>query len=190
MLRTLSLLLAVSSTAVLAQEVSAPPPSPEAPSPAAQLEPEQPLRPLSRDDRYRFRVPRGPIPAGFHLVEEPKWGLVAGGAIAFVLGTGVMVAIAIAARNPLYAIPLAGPFIGVAELMRGQDSLTAGLVFIYAGAAALIDVALQVAGIAMLVVGLRWPSRWLERDAESAPRVMLVPGVAGAPLGASLVGRF
>ena len=43
--------------------------------------------------------------------------------------------------------------------------------------------------VVVLMAGLVSPGRWLERDGAK-PRVTVVPGVAGAPLGASLVGRF
>lgn len=192
MLRTIALLAAVLSTVCFAQDTSAqaltpppPPPTlPELPSAEPTRAPSRPLRPLSAEEPNRFHYTRGAVPPGFHLVEEPKWGLVAAGSAAFAVSTLVMVMVAAASFNGLYAVPVVGQFAAFYSLTS-----SGGLGLFFGSIGLLIDLAAQVAGAVMLIVGVTNPKRWIERDVQ-APRVMLVPGAAGAPAGASLVGRF
>lgn len=194
--RIFALLAALLSTTSFAQELTPPPPPPpvsiDAAPPAPR--PEQP-RPLRADDPTRFRLTRGRIPEGFHLVEEPKWGFVAGGLGAVVGSTAIMVLVAGVTRDAFYAIPIAGQIRSFIELLgldrqaSGTSKIGTGFALVFGGIGLAADLVVQVAGVVLTVMGFARPSRWLERDA-SAPQVMFVPGAAGAPLGASLVGRL
>lgn len=197
--RTIALLAALLSTVAFAQDLSAPPgdtltPPPPPPqeareAPPPDLEPAPSLRPLSEREPNRFRYTRGAIPRGFHLVEEPRWGLVAGGVGALAGSTAVMLLVALATRNPLHAVPLVGQFAAFADGVR-TSSGWGSVLMIFGGLGLLVDLVAQVAGAVLLVVGFASPARWLERDAPTSPRLMLVPGAAGTPAGASLVGLF
>lgn len=138
----------------------------------------------------RFRYSGRTVPAGFHLVSEPKWGLVAGGAALMGISTGVMVALAIGFADPVYAVPLVGPVYTFSEIARTSSGWFSGFAVFFGGVLMAADLAAQIAGGVMFTLGLAKPSRWLERDAPSKPTVTFVPGAAGAPMGASLVGRF
>jgi hypothetical protein len=190
MSRCLAVLALMFSTTAWAQEVGPPDHAPAAASPTSAVKSGPALRPLARGDTRRYRLPRGPIPEGYHLVEEPRYDMAAGGVICFALGWAASVLYAVQNQNPLYAVPFGGPVIAWLDALRG-GSWGGQFVAIYLGAPIMfIDVSAQVAGVVMLLVGLAGRSRWLERDEPAAPRVMLVPGAGSSPMGASLVGRF
>jgi hypothetical protein len=134
---------------------------------------------LRSEGRERFQY-TGTVPTGFHLVSQPRMKLVIGGVAALAGGHLLSVLAALIANQPLAAIPLAGPVILAVQL---HD--TTGTISLLA----VLDVACQAVGVALLTIGLASPEQWLERDA-SKPHVSLLPGAAGTPLGASLVGRF
>lgn len=124
----------------------------------------------------RYKESR-PVPPGFHPAQEPHWELVARGGIAFGLAWVPAGIIAVATRTPVIAIPFAGPILGYRRL---EDPVLNA--FAIAGIA--LDVSVQVFGVCMAIAGFAKPMKWLERD------VSLVPGAPGAPLGASVRGRF
>lgn len=134
---------------------------------------------LRNEGRERFQY-AGTVPTGFQLVSQPRMRLVVGGIAALAGGHLISVFAALLANQPLGVIPLAGPVILAVQLhdTTGSVSLLAAL-----------DVVAQAVGVALLTIGLAGPEQWLERDAAK-PHVTLVPSAPGAPLGASLVGRF
>jgi hypothetical protein len=147
-------------------------------------------------DRYRAqRV----VPEGYHLVKKPRGAFLVGGLAAVAVGYGSGLATTEAFTGTwLGAVPVAGPMIGLVNFLaslpphQGSAGLadvvgpvvTAGWVVL-----ALAQAGLQVVGVATLVAAFAWPQRWLEKDSAS-PKVILVPGAARAPLGASVVATF
>lgn len=136
-------------------------------------------------DRFEYR---GAVPKGFHLVSERRMALVGTGIGTFTAAYFALAGWAIVGNRfePLILIPLAGPFILSGKLLG--DGFERGLPLILVlGALAVTTV--QAAGLFIFVAGLASPRRWLERHVAK-PGVTFVPGAAGAPLGASVVGRF
>lgn len=184
MRRTFALLAAVCSMTVLAEERPAPP----AVAPSTKKDLPLALQPLWAEYPDRFRIPKGGLPTGFHLVTEPRWSLVAAGLSTFGVATALQLWVAFSTRTPLHAVPFGGQLLAVADLMRSSSGWGAFGILMFGGLAAIIDIAAQLAGVVLLIVGVAAPTRWMERDAPST--VHLVPGAPGTPAGASLVGRF
>ena len=138
-----------------------------------------------RDGRFKYR---DPVPAGFHLVTQTRWGLVGGGIGAFAGGYLLTAAIGLSVNQVTGLVPLVGPFLQAAGFWTSTGFL-AELSNFFVVILTAVEFAAQVAGVVMISGGLASPSRWLERDAKK-PQAFLVPGAAGSPLGASLVGRF
>lgn len=157
-------------------------------------EPPQLIRESAREtERYQFR---GAIPAGFHLVTEPTWGLVGGGIAAFSGAYLLSAVIGLLTRSYGGLIPLVGTIVMTAEAWGSVSGGGGWGAAFFEGLAkgmlitgCLVDVALQVAGVVMIAVGLGAPKRWLERD-DGKPSLTFAPGAAGTPLGASVLGRF
>lgn len=151
----------------------------------------EPARPATPEYRgWRGRAWTGAVPEGFHLVSEPQWGSVVGGVAAFVGGYGLCAGIGLAAGRPPGAIPFAGPVILAGQALfapTGDWAFVAVVLDIVIIAAAAIDLAAQVGGVVLIITGSA-PKQRLERDEK--PSVTLVPSAPGAPLGASVVGRF
>jgi hypothetical protein len=161
-------------------------------------------RPLLRDwgspadepDRFVFR---GTVPEGFHLVIEPDWSRTSRGRSLVGAGIGTLTAgylvsagLSFFTRRYGGLVPVAGPIVILSEMWQSLSGVRFTDGYFYKGLAVLgcvVDVAAQVTGIVMLMVGLFSPGRWLERDVAK-PIVTFVPSAAGAPVGASLVGRF
>lgn len=136
-------------------------------------------------ERFRFR---GTVPEGFHLLSEPRGAFVGGGVGALAGGYAFAALGGLASGELVGLIPVVGPILLGAAWWSTSGWFSGAanvLVAIFCGA----DLIAQVAGIALLTVGLASPRRWLERDV-AGPVVTFVPGAAGAPVGASLVGRF
>ena len=134
---------------------------------------------------------RGTVPDGYRLVTQTRWGLVAGGIGVFAAGYGLALAVGLSANRYGGVVPILGPFFQAAEfwLPPGQPGglePLANFLFVLLSA---VEFVWQVAGVALVSVGFATPSRRLER-ADAAPQVTLLPGGAGSPLGASLIGRF
>ncbi len=92
----------------------------------------------------------------------------------------------LALYEPRSLTPAVGTLYLAAKLHRpgGIIDISSGVYLL-----ALVDPSAQFAGLVVLMAGLVSPGRWSERDG-AIPSVTVVPGVAGAPLGASLVGRL
>lgn len=184
MLPALALVAAVVTAASPDEALPPPPPPPVEPAPRSP-EAGQTLQPFSPRYPHRFRVPPGPVPEGYRVFEQRKWGVAITGGAMFLTATVAMVAFAVLARNPIVAIPLVGPAVAAGQLI-GRGFGFSGVVTLLGGGL-IAGCALQVAGTVMLITGLTGRYRWLER---TGPGVTLIPGAAGAPLGASLAGRF
>lgn len=129
-----------------------------------------------------------PIPNGYHPEERTRTGLIVAGSVTF--GTMYLITALVAAgnadakkhgENPAAAlwIPAVGPFIQ----MTNTSSSVAG-VFLA------IDGATQVAGLAMLIVGVTSPKTVLVRDDLGKVSVQAVPIIAGGTTGVGLAGTF
>jgi hypothetical protein len=106
-----------------------------------------------------------------------------------VLGAGYVatVVVGMLTQRPIAAVPLVGPILWIAGVWSTGGVLSGlgnSLAVLWGG----IELAAQVTGTVLTIVGLATPRRVLERDA--GPGVSLAPGVPGSPLGASLIGRF
>lgn len=135
----------------------------------------------------RFLLRDDDVPAGFHILSEPRMGLLGGGIGALGGGYLVTALTGFAGGQAWGAIPLVGP-IFLAQAWWATGSF-ASLVNVFVVLLAAVEVAAQVAGAVMLTVALAAPKRWLERDAQK-PTISFVPGAGSTPLGGSLVGRF
>lgn len=150
------------------------------------------------DGVERYRRQRV-VPEGYHLVSKPRWALLVGGVAAFAVGYGSGLATTAAFTGTWSgAVPVAGPLIGFVNSQTSQPAhqSSAGLADVFVGllnidwaVLAVVQGAAQVVGVAMVVAAFAWPQRWLEKD-SSSPKVMVVPGAAGAPLGASVMATF
>lgn len=150
------------------------------------------------DGVERYRRQRV-VPEGYHLVSKPRWALFVGGVAAFAVGYGSGLATTAAFTGTWSgAVPVAGPLIGFvnhqASVPANQSS--AGLADVFVGVLnvdwvvlAVVQGVAQVVGVAMAITAFVWPQRWLEKE-SSSPKVMVVPGAAGAPLGASVMATF
>jgi hypothetical protein len=160
--------------------------TPSQPAPAM---PEPPYPP-----RFPY-VPGHDAPAGYHIEEHPRMGLVVAGDV--VLTTSYLLSVAAAASSSngydrWLFVPVAGPFLDLgARLHQGcgpycdNDSyeVITRVVLPYAGI-------VQVAGAALLVSGLVFPKKEFVRDDESTsarvPRLAswtIVPVVTAAHRG-------
>jgi hypothetical protein len=138
------------------------------------------------EERFKYR---GTVPEGFHLVSEPRPAMIAGGIGALVGGYSLTLVISLLSGQWGGAVPFVGPVIFAAQVWLPPGRFGEGtLIDIFIATLAIVEVAAQVAGVVLMVVGVTSPAKWLERG--PAPQVALVPGAAGSPLGASLVGRF
>lgn len=138
-------------------------------------------------DRFRYD---NTVPEGFTLVERPKWGFFAAGLPAFLVGYGLM--LLWLPVSPLYAIPIANPFVLIADMLGG-GSTGGGLGGFVAGlfiAFAVTDFVLQAGGLTLAILAFTHPQRWLEKTRPSGPQVTILPTGSGSPLGISLAGRF
>lgn len=142
---------------------------------------------LRPDGRERFKY-AGTVPSGFHLISQPRMKLVGGGIGALAGGHAAGIIMALVSLKPLGVIPIAGPII-LAVQWWSPGGLLSGLSNFFTLLLCGVDLAAQVAGVVLLAVGLGQPEQWLERDAAK-PTISFVPTAPGAPLGASLVGRF
>jgi hypothetical protein len=133
---------------------------------------------------------RGEVPPGYHLVTAPRWGLIGGGIGAFLGGYAFSAAIGGLAGKWSGAIPIAGPIAFAVEAWSQSSSgisnffLNTLLTF-----ATVVETAAQVAGVVMIIVGVKTPVQGLERD-TTQPVITFAPGAPGAALGATLSGRF
>ncbi|HEY4116886.1 MAG TPA: hypothetical protein VGM56_03470 [Byssovorax sp.] len=108
----------------------------------------------------------GPIPAGYHVETRVKKGLVIAGAAvlgSFWLLSALGGALAIDAGHDHDAeglfVPVAGPFVALANETAGSKHLLATVQFCY-----VLDGLAQSAGLLMLVGGIVFPSQKLVRD--------------------------
>jgi len=136
-------------------------------------------------ERYKFS---SLVPEGFHLVSEPLWGIAGYGVLGFALGYLPYAIGGLARRTPLDLIPLAGAILSYRRVTGVGFGLDPFIEFFEVVGIVLSEV-VQAAGLAAVIAAVAFPSQWLERD-DGKPALSLVPGAAGAPLGASLVGRF
>ena len=169
-----------------AQPLRAPPLVTAEPAPPAQEPALPPLADSGRTGRIKYRGDA--VPAGFHVVDETRWGLVGGGIGAFAGGYVLTAGIGVGANQWTGLVPLVGPFLQAAGFWA-TGGFFSGFSNFFVVILTAVEFAAQVAGVVMVWVGLASPSRWLERDTNK-PQAFLVPGAAGSPLGASLVGRF
>lgn len=136
-------------------------------------------------ERYKFS---SVVPTGFHLVSEPLWGIAGYGVLGFALGYLPYAIGGAALRQPLDLIPLAGAILSYRRITSIGFGLEPIFNFFQVVGIVISEV-VQLAGIAGVIAAFAFPSRWLERD-EARPVLSVVPGTAGTPLGASLLGRF
>lgn len=140
------------------------------------------VRQSSGPQRFQYQ---GTVPEGFHLVSERSISLLGGGAAALMGGYFLSLFVGLGTGAPLGAIPLLGPFFVAASWWTPSASINMGTVILCA-----LDFLAQGAGIVMLSIALASPNQWLERNVVTKPAITFAPGAPGAPLGASLVGRF
>lgn len=133
-------------------------------------------------ERYKFS---SLVPEGFHLVSEPLWGIAGYGVLGFALGYLPYAIGGVARGRLLDLIPLAGAVLSYRQL----TGWGAAFFDVFQVAGIVLSVVFQAAGIAGVIAAVAFPKQWLERD-EVKPSLSIVPGSAGTPLGASLVGRF
>jgi hypothetical protein len=127
----------------------------------------------------------GSVPEGYHLVETANSVPITIGLVVFVMAYVPWAVIGSMQGNSQNAIPIFGPLISY----RAATGWFSGLVNGLALTAITTDVLAQVAGAITFIVGLATPRRWLESN-PAGPSISFVPGAAGAPAGASVVGRF
>jgi hypothetical protein len=132
------------------------------------------------------------IPAGYHKVTHPRWGAVAAGSVVFGLPYAVAAASAGHGNPPGWsAVPLVGPFV---EAVGYHCTPTGEFDFCLDGLVKAIWVTLgieQIAGAALILVGVEAPITELELSAPRAPRVAVRPLVLGARgAGLGLEGAF
>ncbi|MDP1823054.1 MAG: hypothetical protein Q8L48_07430 [Archangium sp.] len=150
----------------------------------------KPLRQRGPNGEERFKY-RGTVPAGFHLVSEPRPAMIAGGIGALAGGYSLTLVISLLAQQWGGAVPFVGPVIFAAQVWLPPGRFGEGtLADIFIATLAIVEVAAQVAGVVLMVVGVTSPAKWLERGAEKPAVISLLPGAAGTPFGASVVGRF
>lgn len=115
--------------------------------------------------------------------------MIGGGLAVFSAGYAVTLAVSLLVGQWGGTVPLIGPIIFAAQALEQNAHFPERkpLDLLIASAASL-EVAAQVAGIALIMAGVGSPRKWLERG--EAPTVSFVPSAVGAPLGATLVGRF
>lgn len=133
----------------------------------------------------RYRAPSGPVPAGYHQVTGHRWGLLTAGCITFAAGHGFSLGYALTSGWASPAIPVVGPILGMVNVP--SPAYFAGLTQLVVRITLGVSLLAEVTGLVMAIISA-FPTTWLERD--EAPALMLVPGAAGAPAGASLIGRF
>jgi len=114
----------------------------------------------------------GTVPAGYHKVEEPRRGLAIAGGAVFGGTYSIMLFGALASGYAPLAIPVAGPFVLMAET-SGFESLLDPLL--------IIDGVAKAAGVVMLIAGLASKKTVLMRDDVTAfkPEVLIGPGSVG-----------
>ena len=156
----------------------------------AQTAPGEPagLRHQDTNAPGRFKY-TGSVPAGFHLISQPRMRLVGAGIAALAGGHALSILAAALTSRPLGVIPIAGPAILAVQWWDSSSSGFAGLGNFFILLICGIDFAAQVVGVVLMSMGLAAPEQWLERDVAK-PGISLVPFAPGAPLGASLLGRF
>ncbi|MFO0595460.1 MAG: hypothetical protein U0228_09155 [Myxococcaceae bacterium] len=101
----------------------------------------------------------GLVPEGFHLVREVRKGLVIGGGVVFGiawLGFAGLTAAIVPKNPPVYAIPLAGPFMLGTQIQGPVADL--GILAVTA-----VGIAQFVGAIAMMF-GVAFPGEYLEPD--------------------------
>lgn len=140
------------------------------------------------EERFKYR---GTVPPGFHLVSEPRPAMIAGGIGALAGGYSLTLVISLLAQQWGGAVPFVGPIIFAAQVWLPPGRFGEGtLIDIFIATLAIVEVAAQVAGVILMVVGVASPAKWLERGGEKPAAVTFLPGAPGTPLGASVVARF
>ena len=126
-------------------------------------------------ERYRFE---GTVPAGFHVMAEPRFAALGAGVAVF--GVAYLVGVIVGSAEGKYvsAIPFAGPLLASGPRLSLFSSSLFGL----------LDSAAQLAGAILFIVGCT-ESRWLERD-PSPPAISFAPAAPGADVGVSVRGHF
>ena len=178
-----ALLLSLTARAQTADDFSPPPAPPQEPSRVAV--------PTDVPGRYEYE---GYVPQGYHLVSQPRWGLVGGGAAMFSASYAASAALGAAFNGTLdyLFIPVVGAFVlGVQAFAAvGHESgWFAGLASFFevvGGILCFADGILQAGGLAMFIVGLAKPTQWLEKTEAPPPAVRVSVGAPRAPLGLTL----
>ena len=137
--------------------------------------------------RYAYQ---DPAPAGFHVVTEYSRTLIGAGAGTLFGGYVFALFAGLISGVPLGAIPLIGPFFLGASWWSPSTGALAGSANFSVVLVVGLDFIAQALGVTLLSVALASPNHWLEQNVVTKPVVMIVPGSAGSPLGASFVGRF
>ncbi len=139
-----------------------------------------------------------PIPPGYRLNEEPRWGLVSGGWILLGIPYGISLASALSAdfknESVWLVIPVLGPWMTIGRRdyydCDGTDAKlhTAGCVadtFVVMGL--IFDGVMQIGGATMVLLGYTQKKKTLVREQWG---LELRPGVIGSGYGALLGSAF
>jgi hypothetical protein len=140
------------------------------------------------------------VPDGYRLERVPRKGLLIGGTAMFWPGYLFAAGMAFGtAPQPLSSpsfhwwllVPLFGPLGETAYLVNAPAALGSWRpLYLFVATLFVVDAALQIAGLAMLIVGLADSRMQLVRDDAGKTSITIIPSAAGSPLGASVVGRF
>lgn len=187
-MRTIALLTLLTSSLAAAQ-VESPPPLVEV----------APVLIDRSNGVERFKLQGKLIPAGYHVVSSPRWGLIGAGTLAFLGGYGASMAFAGVTNDFTGFVPVAGPVMQTINAWQwagdrgGWDGIGRGIAAFFYTFVTATEVVAQVAGLVLVVVGSTSQQQWLERDVEvkaAKPSVTVMPIVRSDYAGVGLTGRF
>ncbi|HEY8091425.1 MAG TPA: hypothetical protein VIF09_26355 [Polyangiaceae bacterium] len=176
------------------------PPGPPYPpiqyQPPSPYPPQGPYIPQSRSRRYRDG---DPVPAGYHLEDQPRNGLVVGGWVLLLVPYGLSAVTALGTKGDnestwLYA-PVVGPWITLGRRAYNgcdptQKGVTEGLgctADVFAVMGLVLDGALQATGITLLLLGYLNPRTVVVRD---EPALRIFPARIGSGQGVGVRWTF
>ena len=192
--------LAQNEPAVEPLAAPAPPPPPQ-PYPPAYYPPAPPYGGYPRGPA-RLRYEEGdPVPAGYHIVNRPRQGLVIAGTVVFAVSYGIALSVAMIDNfedgTSSLAIPIAGPWLMMynrsqpnCDSQTGTGCVEQSLETILRFYLALDGVA-QAAGVTMLSFGIAGRQLLVRDDAYAYVHAHVARGPIGrSGYGALLTGRF
>ena len=196
---TTSLVAAQAQPAPAAPASAAPPAYPGYPAPAYAPPPPgymyAPAPVLRAPDNVPYEG--GPIPAGYHLEDRPRRGLVIGGAV--ILGVPYVLGLSIASgqdfpnKTSWLVVPGLGPWITLAARHRSgcavSDSCSGDALDNVTRTFLVLDALMQTAGAVMFIAGIASPRTVIARDFVG--RLRLAPTSIGQTgYGARVIGTF